>query len=412
MKETGELGDRLPDHPLFVSLFSRTTAGIRPGLDVIQDLLARLGNPQDAVPALHVAGTNGKGSVCAHAEALLREAGVKVFLYTSPHLIRYNERFRFDGQDVEDGPLVAILERILAADEEAVGENPDRRGATFFEVTTAAAFLLARELGAEVSVIETGLGGRWDATRVCRAEGCAITRIGKDHEAFLGDDVLGIAREKAGIMRPGVPVVVAPQRPEVMAVLHEEAEHVGADLIPLADEVAQHGFQACNAHHARRLVGTFLEGRKESLPDGTLSIRWPGRFQQVSEVPPMWIDGAHNEEGVAALIPLLEEAAGGRNIGLLFGFLADKDGARLARRLASVVTTSWVVPVDHPRGADEAQRQQAVAALPDAQAVNGLASGWEAAKHWALEQDGIVILCGSLYLIGEALETTPWKEND
>jgi len=209
-------------------LYALAPRGARHGLDAMREACAREGDPQDALAVVHVAGTNGKGSVCAFVDAIARAAGMRTGLYTSPHLLRFAERIRIDGEPLDDARLCGALEHVLDAHPEL----------TFFEVATLAAFLAFRDAKLDLVVLEVGLGGRLDATNVVqRPRATAITTIGFDHTALLGDTLEKIAREKAGILKPGVPVVIGPLVGPALHVVHRVAHEVGAPLFDFWEDI-------------------------------------------------------------------------------------------------------------------------------------------------------------------------------
>ncbi len=276
----------------------------RLGLDGTRALLAALGNPERRFRAIHVAGTNGKGSVCAMIERVLREGGVRTGLFTSPHLVDFRERFRVSGRWPDEEWLFGALHRI-----ESLPEGKDR---TFFEVATALGFLDFAARGVEWAVVEVGLGGRLDTTNVLEPELCVITPIGLDHTEILGGTIEEIAREKAGIVKPGVTVVIGagmdPRAREVIAAAARErraplveAESVAAPATPAL--AGTH--QLANARTARAaiavLAGFGLAVPPDDVAKGLAAARWPGRFEAASGEPRLWWDGAHNPPGLAAL---------------------------------------------------------------------------------------------------------------
>jgi dihydrofolate synthase/folylpolyglutamate synthase len=425
-------------------LYARRRFGMRPGLATMQALLDRLGRPERELAAVHVAGTNGKGSVTALVAQVLAAAGVRVGRYTSPHLLRFHERFFLDGRPVDDAALAAAADAVEAAarDVEAAGVQPP----TFFECATAIAFVLFRQAGIRLAVVETGLGGRLDATNVLTPLVSVITRIGLDHCEQLGATIEAVAAEKAGIIKPGRPVVCGAMPEEARAVIRHAAAAAGCDLVDAAEEVrvavtaaALDGLTLQIATSARELgkVRTPLAGAyqaeniatavaaletlarelqvplaDEALRAGLANVCWPARFQLAVREPPVIVDGAHNPDGAAALREALRRAKWKGPVGLVAGFCDDKDTVGFLRALASAVRCAWAVPVPSPRTrpADETAgllraagvRETAVADVPGALA---------AAQVWARAEGGLVVVCGSLFLAGEALarlHAYPW----
>jgi len=417
-------------------LAERRRFGMRPGLAAIQGLLTRLGNPQDGFAAIHIAGTNGKGAVAAMCEAVLRAAGYPVGCYTSPHLVRLNERFLVRGAPVEDAALDEAARDVLAA----VRAQEDETAAevTFFEAMTAIAFVLFRRLGLRLAVLETGLGGRLDATNVVTPLVSVITRVGLDHCEWLGDTVAKIAAEKAGIVKPGRPVVCAAMPEEARAVVAQAAEQLAAPFVDATEAVStvvlRSGLdgQTLKLATASRslprvklpLAGAFqvenvcaavaaLEAVAENglpLPDeafvtGLEQVQWPGRFQLVCESPPMLVDGAHNPDGARALRLALKSCGCRKPLGLVAGFCADKDALSHVRALAPAVRRAWGVAVPNPRTrtADQTVGVMRMAGIGHADACGTLREALDRAREWALEADGMVVVCGSLFLAGAAL---------
>jgi dihydrofolate synthase/folylpolyglutamate synthase len=408
-------------------------------LDRIQALLARLGDPQLRLPpAIHIAGTNGKGSTAAYLKAMLQHAGRRVHVYTSPHLVRFHERIEIAGADgiarpIGEAELVGYLER--ARD----GGGP----ATFFEVTTAAALLAFAEHPADALILEVGLGGRLDATNVgANTALSVITPISLDHTSWLGDTLAAIAREKAGILKPGVCAVISQQNAEALAAVRDVAAAARAPLIvwgddydayeqrgrlvfqsserlldlPLPALVGRH--QIVNAGTA---VAAALQLEKLGLGDagaierGLVRVKWPARMQHLSNGPltkllrpgvELWLDGGHNPAGAAAIaqtLAELEERAP-KPVALVFGMLTSKDASGflapfrgLVRRIATVAIA----------GAELGYDAQNLAALANAQGFTAAPAGdvkeaiasLQAAAGTPLR----ILICGSLYLAGDVL---------
>jgi dihydrofolate synthase/folylpolyglutamate synthase len=399
-------------------------------LDRVLALLAKLGNPQDRLPpVIHVAGTNGKGSTVATLRSLYEAAGLRVHVYTSPHLVRFAERVRIAGALPSDQDLLALLEEV----ERVNGGAP----ITFFEVTTAAAFLAFARTPADVVILETGLGGRLDASNVvARPALTVITPIAMDHEAFLGDSLAAIAGEKAGIMKPGVPCVTAPQLPEAMAVLKARAAELGDPLVHgWRAEKAADGSLLFNGRRlpAPNLVGDFQYANAglalaaaevvadtgalprlgdDVLAKGLTSIQWPARLQRLTKGPlvdmlpqgwELWLDGGHNPHAAAAIAKHAEGWAD-RPLLAVFGMLANKDVdgyfAPLAAKfqaLRAVAIPGEPNTMTGEDGASAASRH----GCGDAQAAESI----EAALAELVKQPGParVLICGSLYLAGVVL---------
>jgi dihydrofolate synthase / folylpolyglutamate synthase len=400
----------------------------------IERLLDRLGRPQDRLPfVVHVAGTNGKGSVLAFLRAMLEAAGLKAHVYTSPHLVRFTERIVVAGREIEDARLSAILEEC----EEVNAGAP----ITFFEITTAAAFLAFARSAADVTLLETGLGGRLDATNVVRAPALtAITPISFDHQSYLGDTLGAIAAEKAGILKPGVACISAAQPPEAARVIRARACLLGAPLAeegrewsvwqaedgrlvfrdggeelslpaPRLEGVHQYQNAGVAIACARRLPAAQIVG-SDAIGRGLARVVWPARLQRLERgrlgrlLPAgweLWLDGGHNPGAAAALARHLEGWRD-RPLFLVFGMLKSKDAdaflATLARFVERMATLA--VPGENASlGAEEAATiaaRHGIAATP----VAGLAEAL-ALLAAADGRPSRVLICGSLYLAGAVL---------
>jgi dihydrofolate synthase/folylpolyglutamate synthase len=393
--------------------------------------MAELGDPQDRfAPVVHVTGTNGKGSTVAYVRALAEAAGLRVHVYTSPHLVRFNERIRVAGKLIDDAALVPILEEV-----EAVNAG---RPITFFEVTTAAAFLAFARNPADLVVLEVGLGGRLDATNlVKRPAVCAITPISFDHMQYLGDTLTKIATEKAGIMKRGVPVVIAPQPDEVDAVLHAAAKAAGAptftvgrewrveprgagfryegkatiDLpraaLPGRHQIDNAGAAVAVAEHLR-LAGIALPDA--ALARGVASAEWPARLQRLTRGPllavlrkdaELYLDGGHNEGGATVLAEWAAAQTDGKPLDVVCGMLSTKQPDRFLARLAPHVRRFRAITV---AGAELMLPAEAIAAaargvgMKDVDAAPDYTS---AVKDLAQRADGPhrILICGSLAML-------------
>ena len=395
-------------------LAARRRFGMKPGLETIRGVCAALGDPQRQFKAIHVAGTNGKGAVCAILDAALRShkgsGGVPpphIGRYTSPHLVKLNERFFLDGAPVDDATLERIAQKVGRKTEDG------RQEITFFEALTAVAFLLYAEAKVDYAILECGLGGRLDATNVCEPAISVITKIGLDHCDWLGDTVEKIAAEKAGIVKPGVPVVLGRNEPSVVEVVRRRAAEVGApfhyapDLadeseIP-ADFSLPGAFNRENAVTALAALKVLLgSGRLLSTAvDGFRHVVWPGRFQRVGD---FIVDGAHNPPAARALREALE---GSEGVGLIFGVCGDKDVGEVLSILAPVVKKGYAVRTNNPRSlsADETAAKMRAAGI-DAVACGSLKEALAEAladSKRTTAREGGVLVCGSLFLAGEAL---------
>jgi len=416
-------------------LYQRHTFGIKLGLDAVRRLCELCGNPQESFAVVHVAGTNGKGSVSAMVEAVLRQAGLRTGLYTSPHMVRFNERIRIGGQDISDAALVEAL-AVCEAAAEQVGREQQHE-VTFFEITTVMAFICFQRAGVQVAVLETGLGGRLDATNVVLPLVSVITRIAMDHEAYLGNTLEAVAGEKAGIIKPGRPVVCGPQEPEAEAVLRRVAAACGAPYIAATDAATVQRMSGdlsgqkvhvettggwsgtawlplTGAHQLENLgivlaaLETVLAAVGVDAPfaivrDGLATVRWRGRFERLREHPIVIADAAHNPSGAGTLVATLK-AQGLKRVALVTGMCADKDVAGVVRLLAGVTRRVWAVPIANARTLPAKELAALFAAAGvEATAVDVVADALREAEAWAIREDCAVIIAGSIFLLGEVL---------
>jgi len=401
-------------------LFPRARFGMKLGLDRMRAALALLGDPHRAAPVLHVAGTNGKGSTCAFAEAALRAAGLQTGLYTSPHLRHFCERIRVGGAQLPEAEAAALFEEIAARVPWALDDG----GLTFFELATLLGFLAFARARVEVAIVEVGLGGRLDATNAIDGPlACAVSALGLDHVEHLGPTLADVAREKAGIFKRGAPAVSAGQPREAAEVLAREAARVGAPLWrPGRDYRYEsrrgHGFcyagpgwtvraepslpgrhQRGNAALACALLeaaaGRGLAVTAAHAAEGLSAAIWPGRLQRIAERPLVLLDGAHNPHAARALAAAIPEATGSRPLQLVFGALADKDARAMLAELLPLAAGVHLCAPASPRALDPAALE-----VPGARRYPTAAAALEAARS-AAGPDGAVLCCGSLYLVGE-----------
>jgi dihydrofolate synthase/folylpolyglutamate synthase len=417
-------------------LFARRTFGVKLGLDTELAVLDVLGNPHASLAVVHVAGTNGKGSVCALLESICLAAGLKTGLYTSPHLLRFNERFRVAGRDIDDDALASMLERVEAACEK-VREDTGIES-TFFEAATALAFSHFADQQVDVAIIETGLGGRLDATNVVTPLLSVITRIAMDHTRHLGESLDGIAAEKCGIIKPGRPVISAAQEPQVRDVIAELAGAQGCTCLHVEDSAAVHvktgswDGQKCLLETADRSYGTLhlpllgdhqLENLAtavctveqlaeiglpvndpKTVAEGVKGVSWRGRCHVIQQEPVMILDGAHNLSAMEALGGTLKGLAKKTKLGLICGFCEDKDVAGCLSCLPGTVRQAWAVPVRSERTMTADAVSEIVTQRGIPCHVSSLLDAIAEAQAWAANGDGVVVITGSLFLVGEVLE--------
>ena len=416
-------------------LYRRRRFGVKLGLEVEEALLRRLGDPHRSFLAVHVAGTNGKGSVCAMLDAVLREAGYPTGRYTSPHLVRFHERFRAGGACIGDAELLELVRTVEAAAAEVADEVGQRP--TFFECSTAIAFAFFRQQGVKIGVVEVGMGGRLDATNVVTPLLSVITRVGLDHTAYLGSDLASIAGEKAGIVKAGRPVVTGAQEPEALATIRAVCRQRGCPLLEapahasLRRRATDLGGQKVSVETAEEAYGTLhvpllgehqvenlatavtaLDALRSALGTpieaaavsaGLARVQWAGRCSVLKRDPPVILDGAHNEDAARALAAALADLLPGKPVGLVLGMCGDKDVGRFLARFRGAARRLWVVPIDSARCMDPAAILSAAASAGIAAEARGLAEALAAAERWALAENGVVCVTGSLFLAGKVL---------
>ncbi len=399
--------------------------GMKLGLDPMRDLASRLGNPQDRLRFVHLAGSNGKGSTAAFCESCLRQAGYRVGLYTSPHLVSLRERIQVNRQPLSEA---AFAEGMTAVHAAAVGEP------TFFELMTALALWYFAREKVDWVVWETGLGGRLDATNIVQPVASIITTIALEHTQYLGTRLEKIAREKAGIIKPGVPVISGVVEPAAREVIAAESRRIGAPLHEIDLELAS---QNLGLRHGRQwarlgekdyqlgLIGTHqvrnaacAVAALRLLPDpppdaavtrGLAATFWPGRFQIVSESPLVVLDGAHNTEAMGNLLKtwsefLASRGWAGRSAHLLFAAVTDKDIAAMAALLRPQVDRVSLARLSSERSADPAEL---------ARHFPGLACEvLESLADFRPDPVRPVLATGSLFLVGELLALRSGLEND
>ena len=375
--------------------------GVDLGLDRVRVALARLGDPQARFAAVQIAGTNGKGSTAAMAEAVLREAGLRTGLYSSPYLARFTERIRIDGKEADGDRLAALDRRIVATDVPL----------TYFEIATALAFLAMAEAGVEIAVLETGLGGRLDAVTTCVPCATAITSIGLDHTDYLGDTLAAIAREKAGILKPGVPCFVGRLPSEAGDEIESAADAAGAPLFRFGQDFGPTPFAtALDGAHQRenaalaaqlaraagRHLGRTIDDR--TMARGLAAVAWPGRCERVGD--DLLFDCAHNVDGARALAAALPALAGERRIVLLVSIVGDKDAAAMLAALAPAAAAIVATRSDNPRALPPAALAATAAPLiADTVACDDPIAALAEARRRA-GAGGLVVVCGSMFLVG------------
>ena len=369
--------------------------GIKLGLDNTRRLLDHLENPERGLRIFHVAGTNGKGSVCAMLDSVFRAAGLKSGLYTSPHLLDFRERVRVSGSMISRDATAQILTQL----HDCCKGWP--HSPTFFELATAMAFAHFARERCDIVILETGMGGSLDATNAATPAVSIITPIAMDHAEWLGDSILKIAGEKAGIIKPGIPVVSAPQTAEAAEVLRSKAAECESRLTfvgsPYAGEVGLEGaHQKWNAALAVSAIheAGFSPG-DAAIARGLRDVSWPARFEIIGDR--IVLDGAHNPHAATALVKTWFEHFGPKKPSIVFGAMKDKDCHEMLAILSEIAASFFFVPVASPRSSDPAELVRSTS-LP-AQAFPSLPAAIES----ALARAEPLLITGSLFLAGEAL---------
>jgi dihydrofolate synthase/folylpolyglutamate synthase len=415
-------------------LHAREFFGIKLGLDNMRALTEALGHPDRAYASVIIAGTNGKGSVTAMVDRALRAAGHRVGRYTSPHLVRLEERFAIDGEPVSTGTLEAVTAHVLEIEAAARTNGRLLSSATFFELTTTIALELFRRERVKVAVLEVGLGGRFDATNIVSPRVAAITSIDFDHTKHLGETIPEIAFEKAGVIKPDIPVVVGDLRPDAEAVIQRVADEQGAMLVHAHEGVECKGDVTAGRAHLTietptRIYGPLtlaLPGRHQignavvavrlleeldtlgvhspadAVVTGLADVRWRGRLERVRVTGghELLLDAAHNPAGAAALASYLREVWPG-GVPIVFGVMADKDMDRMLAELAPAASEFIVTQVAMPRAASiEAIAEAAARHLPGR--VRAVADPRRAVDA-ALASASAACIAGSIFLLGALL---------
>lgn len=404
-------------------------------LENISTLAEALGHPERKYRSIHIAGTNGKGSTAAFTESILRAAGLKTGLCTSPHLERINERIRVNGKEIPDEEFAELFTKIHELIEELLAHGKLRAHPTFFEMVTGIAFAYFAKAGIEFAIFEVGLGGRLDATNIVTPEVSVITRVDFDHESFLGHSLQEIAAEKAGIIKAGVPLVLAEQKSEARKIILERAQQLGSSVLEtsegfLAEKVSfQDGCIRANVvatRDGRRLrVAPILRGRFQlanainaiavaqhlqtqvkriadtAIEQGIANAIWPGRIEKLQSNPDVYLDGAHNPSAARELADFLKENFAGRKVILLFAAMRDKAVDEIAGilfphaseviftqpRISRAISAGQLADI----GAEYASRFRVI---PNAE------TAYEEALANA-RPDEAIFITGSLYLVGE-----------
>ena len=421
-------------------LYNLRWFGAKLGLENTRKLAALAGNPQDQLRFIHIAGTNGKGSTAAMLESIYRAAGLRVGLFTSPHLVAFSERIQVNRELIAETEVVRLVIQMQSWLQQGWGETathletqvpsfsagpsatPRSTGGehpTFFEVVTVMALRYFAEQKCELVIWETGLGGRLDATNIVTPLASVITNIQYDHQKWLGDTLVSIAAEKAGIIKPGVPVITGTTVPETLQVIQQTAKRQASSLSVVASAAAKQApldtlrlpllgdhqkLNAALALETVRVLRSQLPVSKDIAQAGLERVYWPGRFQVVNKPSgrKILLDGAHNVGGVEMLVRTLEQYFPQSKPALLMGILQDKDWKRMCELLAPLASRILLVPVHSERTAEPHGLGEACLHANPAVRVNEYVS--LAAALGDAGEEPLLVITGSLYLIGEAME--------
>ena len=400
----------------------------KPGLERVRELCEALGNPQDSLKFIHVAGTNGKGSFCAMTESILRHAGYKVGLFTSPYIVEFNERMRIDGENISNDELCELVE-IVKPVAEKMSDKP-----TEFELITALAFLYFKRNNCDVVVLECGLGGRLDATNIINDPILSvITGIALDHTSILGNTVGEIAAEKAGIIKIGIPVLWCGSDPDADKVISDKAEELGAPMtrvdrstlkikeMTLGGTTFDFGgrenlslsllgtYQPLNATNVLSVIDILKKSGydipERAVYDGLKAVKWPARFEIISNEPLIIADGGHNPEGIDSAVSSIERYFGDERVAIITGVMADKDYRYMANRIASVARMVFCLTPDNPRALKAEEYSSVFKGLgTDAVACGSVEGAVSSAIKWARENNAAIVSLGSLYMYCEVRE--------
>ena len=395
--------------------------GSRPGLSRMTELLEKLGNPQDTLRFIHVAGTNGKGSFCSMLESILRAAGYRTGMFTSPYIKSFNERMMVSGQPISNEALADLVTRIQPV-ADAMTDRP-----TEFELITAIGFAYFKECGCDVVILEAGMGGRLDSTNVIRNPLLSvITGIALDHTAFLGDTVEKIAAEKAGIIKDGAPVLFGGNDASAAEIIKKTASERGSAYFAVDYDALQHvtsdlsgsRFDFANFTDMHiKLLGLYqprnaavvlsavsllqacgLTISESALRQGLLEARWPARFEILSQDPLVIFDGAHNPQGIDAAVESIGHYFGKEKVYIMTGVLRDKDYRYIASRLATVAERAFVLTPENPRALDGEEYASILQSFGvSSAAYPSIADAYKSAVDSAKKDGKPLLILGSLY---------------
>ncbi|MCK4456112.1 MAG: bifunctional folylpolyglutamate synthase/dihydrofolate synthase [Thermoplasmata archaeon] len=407
-------------------LFKLQRFGVKLGLDNVRELLSHLGDPHEKFRSVHVAGTNGKGSVCTFLSSALKEAGYKVGMYTSPHVVRYNERMQINGEEISNERVMEYVSKIRPI-AERMGEDPTKHP-TFFELTTAMGFSYFADENVDIAVVEVGMGGRLDATNVITPEVSVVTHLALEHTEHLGKTLERIAKEKAGIIKPGVPVVSAEENPVIRRVCDEQ----GCDLVVVEEDYPYErisfdasgqrlwigdssrefkmpllgSYQLQNVATAYAVLDAMrargLDISEESVERGFATAKWPARLEIVRRKPTVIIDSSHNPDGMRNMKEALLEAVGKDKITFVVGAMSDKDVFPMLEAIAPVAERIICTKPDYWRAMDpEEVEREARKLVDDVEVVRSVPEAIERAVSLVSEDD-VICITGSIFMAGDA----------
>ncbi|KUF21415.1 bifunctional folylpolyglutamate synthase/dihydrofolate synthase [Bacillus sp. G1(2015b)] len=414
-------------------IHSRLAFGVKPGLERMKWLMNRLGNPEQSIKTVHVAGTNGKGSTIAFTRSVLQAAGYSVGTFTSPFILTFNERISVNGVPIEDEEWLSLVNEIKPFVDEL--DQTELGATTEFEIITACAFAyFAHVHQVDFVLLETGLGGRLDSTNIAVPILTAITSIGHDHMAILGDTLEQIAAEKAGIIKEGIPMITAVHQPEALAVIHNTAKEKNAECISLHDTCSfdeQQPTETGERFTLRTskkqypqletgLIGThqrqnaslavlliewleqegYISVTEEQIYEGIRQAAWAGRFEKVKDHPPVYLDGAHNEEGIDRLIETVQAHFSSKQVHICFSALKDKPYKQMIQKLEAVSSSIHFVSFDFPR-AESAEKLYVCSQLDAKSYDDDPRTVLEFIQKKSDDPSAVIIVTGSLYFISD-----------
>ncbi len=426
-------------------LFGLQRMGIKLGLENITRVLRAVGDPQERLKAVHVGGSNGKGSTAAYLESFFLQAGLRVGLYTSPHFVRFTERIRLNRHEISEPEVVDWTRRILQKAPELLGK--DQQGCalpiTFFEFTTGIALCYFAEEKVDLAILEVGMGGRLDATNVCHPMVTIITSVSLEHQDYLGRTLAQIAREKAGIIKPGIPVVSGVVHPAAQRVVLETCQEKGSPLYRLGREIRVTGtpqgfdYKGINNYYkglitnmrgrhqvrnaAMAIAATELLGQmglgvdERAIRDGLRDVQWPGRQQYMPGPPQILLDGAHNPEAMRSLCYSLAKEYCYDRLRVLMGVMKDKDYRRMIRMMAPMAYEMVFCRPQMDRAEDPWVLQaQALSLGARATVVESVPQGFQDLCQRACTED-LICVTGSLFVVGEIMahlekNGLPWRQ--